>query len=67
MKNLKMKNLKTVRGQSVRIAQDKNGLFSIELYANGKWEIPASGYNKKFKTATETEEFFEENRCCIHS
>lgn len=61
-----MKNLKTVRGQSAQIVRDENGLFSIELYANGKWGIPASGYDKKFTTETDAEEFFVENRCCIH-
>lgn len=61
-----MDNLKTIRGQSARIIKDKNGLFFIELYANGKWVIPVRGYDEKFTTKTAAEEFFIVNKDYIH-
>lgn len=60
-----MLDLKTIRGQSVRVVKN-NGKYEINLYANGKWVKPAECYINKFDTENEAIQYFNNNKMFIH-
>ncbi|MFV0515794.1 MAG: hypothetical protein ACK5MV_00140 [Aminipila sp.] len=59
--------LRTVRGQSARVVENKNQRFVIELYANGNWGNCAEGYNNEFETESQAVDFFKAKKNQIHS
>lgn len=61
-----MNKLKTVRGQSAKIVQNENNKFVIELYANGEWVKPCSGYDKEFGCMEDAIDYFNSIKNAIH-
>ena len=61
-----MNKLKTVRGQSARITQNDDDKFFIELYANGTWVKPCSGYDKEFNYKEDIIDYFDSIKNAIH-
>ena len=61
-----MNKLRTARGQSARISKNENGNFFIELYANGQWVNPCSGYDKDFFNKEDVIGYFNSIKNAIH-
>ena len=61
-----IKELKTVRGQSAKIVKNENNKFVIELYSNGEWVKPCSGYDKEFGCIEDATDYFFSVKNTIH-